>query len=49
VRPIRQQAKDRRDFIVLTRVFALLSVIIVSVMPTLGISLFSQFADYLPY
>ncbi len=49
VRPIRQQAKDRRDFIVLTRVFVLLSVIIVSVMPTLGIGLFSQFAGYLPY
>jgi hypothetical protein len=49
VRSIRQQAKDRRDFVAFTRVFVLLGVIIVSGMPTLGISLFSQFSGYLPY
>lgn len=46
---VRQQAKDRRDFLVLTRIFVLLGVIIASGMPTLRISLFSQFAGYLPY
>jgi hypothetical protein len=49
VRPMCQQAKNRQDFLLLTRIFVLLSVIIVSGMPTLGISLFSQFFGYLPY
>jgi hypothetical protein len=49
VRSIRQQAKDCRDFVAFTRVFVLLGVIITSGMPTLGISLFSQFSGYLPY
>jgi hypothetical protein len=49
VKSIRQQAKDRRDFLVLKRVFILLSILIASGVPTLGISLFFQFFGYLPY
>jgi hypothetical protein len=49
VKSARQKAKDRRDFLVLTRVLVLLGVIIVSGLPTLGISLFYQFSGYLPY
>jgi hypothetical protein len=49
VRPMCQQTKDRQDFLLLTRIFVLLGVIIASGIPTLGISLFSQFSGYLPY
>jgi hypothetical protein len=49
VKSIRQQARDRRDFLVLKRVFTLLSILIESGVPTLGISLFFQFSGYLPY
>ncbi|CAF0983486.1 unnamed protein product [Adineta steineri] len=45
---IRQQANDRRDFLVLKRIFILLSILIASGMPTLGISLFFQISGYLP-
>ena len=44
----RQQANDRRDAVVLTRVFILLSVMIVSGLPTLGISIFYQIYGFLP-
>jgi branched-subunit amino acid permease len=49
VRSIRQKAKDRRDFRVLTRIFILLAAMIVSGMPTLGINLYFQFSGYLPF
>jgi hypothetical protein len=49
VKSVRQQANDSRDALVLRRIFVLLGVIIGSGMPTLGISLFSQFSGYLPY
>lgn len=45
----RQQTNDRRDAIVLTRVFILLFVLIISGLPTLGISLFSKIYGFLPY
>ena len=49
VRSMRQQIKDRRDFFVLKRIFLLLTVMIASGMPTLGISLYSQWTGYLPF
>lgn len=49
VRSMRQQIKDRRDFFVLKRIFILLTVMIASGLPTLGISLYSQLTGYLPF
>ena len=49
VRSIQHQNRDRRDFRILTRIFALLTVIIASGMPSLAISLLPQFVGYLPY
>lgn len=48
VRCLRQQANDRRDAVVLTRIFILLAVMIISGLPTLGISIFYQIYGYLP-
>ena len=49
VKSIRQQANDRRDAVVLSRIFMLLGMMIVSGLPTLGISVFYQVFGYLPY
>ena len=49
VRTVRQQVNDRRDFLVLTRMFTLLGMMILSGLPTLGISLFYQLFGYLPF
>ncbi|CAF2641300.1 unnamed protein product [Rotaria sp. Silwood2] len=49
VRPIHQLANNRRDFIILTRMFTLLGVNILSNMPTLVIGLCFQFFEHLPY
>ncbi|CAF1041708.1 unnamed protein product [Rotaria sp. Silwood1] len=48
VKPIRQLANNRRDFIVLTRIFILLGINILSSIPTIIISLCYQFSEYLP-
>jgi hypothetical protein len=45
----RQRISDRRDLFVLTRIFLFLAVMIGSGMPQLGISIFYQYAGYLPY
>ena len=49
VRSMRQQVKDRRDFLVQRRIFVLLTAMIASGMPTLGISLYSRLTGYVPF
>ena len=49
VKNIQQQVNDRRDAVVLSRVFMLLGTMIASGLPTLGISLFYQLSGYLPF
>lgn len=49
VRSRRQQVKDRRDFLVQRRIFVLLTPMIASGMPTLGISLYSQWTGDVPF
>jgi hypothetical protein len=49
MRTTRQRVSDRRDLFVLSRVFIILSVMIVSGMPQVGIGIFYQYYGYLPY
>lgn len=49
IRTTRQRVSDRRDLLVLKRVFILLTAMIISGMPQLGISIFYRFVGYLPY
>jgi hypothetical protein len=49
VKTTRQRNSDRRDYLVLKRIFILLSVMIASGMPQLGISLHYQYFGYLPF
>lgn len=49
IRTTIQRVSDRRDLFVLKRIFLVLTVLIVSGLPQLGISIFYQFYGYLPY
>jgi hypothetical protein len=49
IRTTRQRVSDRRDLFVLSRVFIILTVMIGSGLPQIGISIFYQYYGYLPY
>ncbi|UJR26705.1 hypothetical protein I4U23_008021 [Adineta vaga] len=49
VKTIRQLANDRRDFLILKRIFIVLTILIASGMPAFGIGLYVQFSGHLPF